>query len=342
MDPIQALVEEYNEYVSSNKENTARASHLKNIIDALKSEGIIHKTNSNELVSVPSFIFTEIKKMFKEEGTVSIQDTPRSIPQKALEVFSVGEEREQEKLKKARGKRVIRFKKTLSKVLLNEMRLDLKRKSRINVIFIADENLNNKSSFLLQIPLESISQVISNLESYNESYKREESNDIKEIKPAIVSEGLTDAENNSRRKKMINMMIAALKEEDRIESIKASTSSGVRISLLEKENKRFVIYSTYDEKTDTNKLYASAIEVKDGEEKLVDTDDKDILNHVLKLISQKVKSVTGASKENIKKSLESSPKRDDIITKSSFENTKVTEKNMEDAINIMKEWTKDN
>ena len=43
-------------------------------------------------------------------------------------------------------------------------------------------------------------------------------------------EGLTDAENNSRRKKMINMMIAALKEEDRIESIKASTSSGVRIS----------------------------------------------------------------------------------------------------------------
>ena len=124
MDPIQALVEEYNEYVSSNKENTARASHLKNIIDALKSEGIIHKTNSNELVSVPSFIFTEIKKMFKEEGTVSIQDTPRSIPQKALEVFSVGEEREQEKLKKARGKRVIRFKKTLSKVLLNEMRLD--------------------------------------------------------------------------------------------------------------------------------------------------------------------------------------------------------------------------
>ena len=204
--------------------------HLKNIIDALKSEGIIHKTNSNELVSVPSFIFTEIKKMFKEEGTVSIQDTPRSIPQKALEVFSVGEEREQEKLKKARGKRVIRFKKTLSKVLLNEMRLDLKRKSRINVIFIADENLNNKSSFLLQIPLESISQVISNLESYNESYKREESNDIKEIKPAIVSEGLTDAENNSRRKKMINMMIAALKEEDRIESIKASTSSGVRIS----------------------------------------------------------------------------------------------------------------
>ena len=165
MDPIQALVEEYNEYVSSNKENTARASHLKNIIDALKSEGIIHKTNSNELVSVPSFIFTEIKKMFKEEGTVSIQDTPRSIPQKALEVFSVGEEREQEKLKKARGKRVIRFKKTLSKVLLNEMRLDLKRKSRINVIFIADENLNNKSSFLLQIPLESISQVISKLES---------------------------------------------------------------------------------------------------------------------------------------------------------------------------------
>ena len=98
------------------------------------------------------------------------------------------------------------------------------------MIFIADENLNNKSSFLLQIPLESISQVISNLESYNESYKREESNDIKEIKPAIVSEGLTDAENNSRRKKMINMMIAALKEEDRIESIKASTSSGVRIS----------------------------------------------------------------------------------------------------------------
>ena len=47
MDPIQALVEEYNEYVSSNKENTARASHLKNIIDALKSEGLIHKTRMN-------------------------------------------------------------------------------------------------------------------------------------------------------------------------------------------------------------------------------------------------------------------------------------------------------
>ena len=47
MDPIQALVEEYNEYVSSNKENTARASHLRNIIDALKSEGIIYKTNSS-------------------------------------------------------------------------------------------------------------------------------------------------------------------------------------------------------------------------------------------------------------------------------------------------------
>ena len=230
MDPKHALVEEYNEYVSSNKENTARASHLRNIIDALKSEGIIYKTNSSELVSVPSFIFTEIKKMFKEEGTMSIQDIPKSIPQKALEVFSVGEEREQEQLKRARGKRVIRFKKTSSKVLLNEMRLDLKRKSRINVLFIAEENLDHKSTLLLQIPLESISQVISNLKSYNESYKREESNDIKEIKPTIVSEGLTDAENNSRRKNMINMMIAALKEEDRIESIKASTSSGVRIS----------------------------------------------------------------------------------------------------------------
>lgn len=106
------------------------------------------------------------------------------------------------------------------------------------------------------------------------------------------------------------------------------------VTFIEKNDKRFVIYAVSDK--EESKLYVSEVLLKDGLETLEETHDKEVIDYVLNLISHKVKFATDASKENMKASYESSPKRDDIITKSSFGNTKVTEKNMEDAINIMK------
>lgn len=112
------------------------------------------------------------------------------------------------------------------------------------------------------------------------------------------------------------------------------------VTFIEKEDKRFVIYVVSDK--EESKLYVSEILLKDGLEILEETHDKEVIDYVLNLISHKVKFASSASKENMKACYESSPKRDDIITKSSFGNTKVTEKNMEDAINIMKEWKENN
>lgn len=106
------------------------------------------------------------------------------------------------------------------------------------------------------------------------------------------------------------------------------------VTFIEKNDKRFVIYAVSDK--EESKLYVSEILLKDGLETLEETHDKEVIDYVLNLISHKVKFATSANKENMKACYESSPKRDDIITKSSFGNTKVTEKNMEDAINIMK------
>ncbi|MCX4249368.1 MAG: hypothetical protein OSJ65_06375 [Bacilli bacterium] len=128
---------------------------------------------------------------------------------------------------------------------------------------------------------------------------------------------------------------------DKIEvEIKGTKHSAEIVTFLEKNAKKYVIYVVSGNEEST--LYVSEIVLNNGKEILASTEDKEVIDYVLKLISHKVKFATNASKENIKKGYESSPRRDDIITKSSFGNTKVTEKNMEDAINIMKEWKENN
>lgn len=112
------------------------------------------------------------------------------------------------------------------------------------------------------------------------------------------------------------------------------------LSILERDSEQFAIYSVND--SEESKLYVSKIISVNGKTELEDTNDREVLDYVLKLISQKVKSISSANIDTIKKSYEKSPKKDDIITASTFGNTRVTEKNMEDAINIMREWSEEN
>ncbi len=112
------------------------------------------------------------------------------------------------------------------------------------------------------------------------------------------------------------------------------------VSILERDNEQFAIYSVND--PEESKLYVSKIISVNGKTELEDTSDREILDYVLKLISQKVKSISLANKDTVKTSYENLPRKDDLITVGTFGNTRVTEKNMEDAINIMREWSEEN
>lgn len=112
------------------------------------------------------------------------------------------------------------------------------------------------------------------------------------------------------------------------------------ISIIERNDEQFVIYSTKDK--ETSNLYVSKLLENNGKFTLEDTDDKEVHDYVLKLISRKVKSISKANNSSLKEGLEKSPKRDDVITASSFGNTKVTENNIDSAIDIMKEWSEEN
>lgn len=112
------------------------------------------------------------------------------------------------------------------------------------------------------------------------------------------------------------------------------------VSILEREDERFVIYSAND--LDTSNLYVSKLVSSNGKESLEDTNDKEIQDYVLKLISRKVKSISIADDVTLKEGYKKSAKKNDIMTASSFGETKVTENNIDFAIDIMKEWSEEN
>lgn len=104
------------------------------------------------------------------------------------------------------------------------------------------------------------------------------------------------------------------------------------LSTIEKENDKFLVYSV--DKNGESNLYVSKIVEENDSFRLEDTNDREVEDYVLKLISNKVKSISTSDKKMSKK--------EDIINEYSIESTKVTEKNMEDAISIMKEWSENN
>lgn len=134
-----------------------------------------------------------------------------------------------------------------------------------------------------------------------------------------------------------------MKENDLIEvEINGVLKRAQVVSILTKDNEHFCLYSVNEH--EESSLYVSKIIEENGSTKLIDTNDSEIQNYVLRLISKKVKSIENANKNKreIKKYSQNSFISKDIINASTLENTKVTEKNMEDAINIMREWSEEN
>lgn len=120
--------------------------------------------------------------------------------------------------------------------------------------------------------------------------------------------------------------------------INGDLKSAEVVSILAKNDEKFVIYSVYNESEDANSLYASKILETPNGITLIDVQDEYLLDYILKLISKEVRNVTGFNKEPINNRPQEL-KPNDIPTKKTLENGRVTEETIEDTINIMKEWS---
>lgn len=235
MNAIESLVEEYNNCVRLNQENTPLAIHLESLIESLgacsmikKTEKTPYQTNSSELVTVPSFIYEEIKVILRaHEGQIPEKNNEKH--NKALELFSIGDARETKK--RYKGLKVLKTKKTKTTLSLEELRLSLKQLLRTNLSLMPNGEFQDKIHYLTSLKKDNVSQIkrnfMLNFSKLNEDVLNEVS-PIREISCTKVSDGLKEAEKYNQRQNLVAAMIASLKEEDRLNAIEKN--NGVRIA----------------------------------------------------------------------------------------------------------------
>lgn len=108
------------------------------------------------------------------------------------------------------------------------------------------------------------------------------------------------------------------------------------ISIIERDDEKYAVLAL-ENKDDTSDIHVAKI-IDNGEDKtLEETNDNEIIDYVLKIISNKVKTYSDTSKDNQYK-----VNSNDVINRTNLGSTRVTEENMDIAIDIMKQLAGNN